>query len=697
MSILRTTAICAAAMLASALLSGCVKGPHFDNGGLATALSWLDSDDEKTIVSDVRLWAHGPEAGRQAAATSAAQAATAPQALTASQSLGSLAADLHFSSAADLAATLIPLEEGRYTVLGAVNLTAPFSCAGSAADLEFSLDPTAYNAASQSTAVTASQIAASQITASQNASAAAYNAESQSASIASQIAEPLSASAASRTRQTEAASRSSYATQPSATRTAGPAHAFYGVTQVNISDRAKITVAPVAIRRILSELTIIIEDAPQGAKLSGEVLDAAASFFPLRPDTDGNYGLASEWTMTVTIPETPQTASAGQSASPETLVSPTLRLMPTASGREFSHLRILLTTPEGEQFEFRIEAPLMRPSGKYVVNLKYDQMRPYMRLSVHNINDWTEGWIYNGEILDPTVASAEVIAPTATPTSALAATPASARLLDSTQATELLAPTQSAATQSAASVAAQTMASASAPTIASVKVIVSTQSAATPASAEFLAATVASAELLAATAASAKGLAPAKASAVSSAGQVPGISAAALALTEMPQTAMTPTPAPVRTKSIPCVKSRLVRTGAEENYPRAHEAAWCAQNSSRAHGTLATPYVALATPHDNRVAVWNSQASHGTLATPYVALATPHDNRVAVWSSQASHGTLVTPHVALATPHDNRVAVWSSQEPHGTLVTPHVALATPHDNRVAVWSSQEPHGNWSGS
>lgn len=351
LSIRRATANCAVAILASVLLTGCVKGAHFDGGGLATALSWLDSDDEKTIVSDVRLWAYGPEAGRQAAATSEEQAATAPQ------SLGSPAADLHFNSAAELAATLVPLEEGSYTVLGAVNLTSPFSCSGTAEDLEFSLDPGAYNTASQT---------------------AAYNAT-------------LTA-----------------ATQPSATLTAGPAHAFYGVTQVNISDRAKITVAPVAIRRILSELTIIIEDAPSGAKLSGEVLDAAASLFPLRPDADGNFGLASERTMTVTIPETPQ-------PSPEALVSPTLRLMPTASGREFSHLRILLTTPAGEQFEFRIEAPLMRPSGKYIVNLKYDQMRPYMRLSVHNINDWTEGWIYNGEILDPTVASTKVIVSTPTP------------------------------------------------------------------------------------------------------------------------------------------------------------------------------------------------------------------------------------------------------------------------------------------
>ena len=582
MSIRRATANCAAAILASALLTGCVKGPHFDEGGLATALSWLDIHDEKTIVSDVRLWAYGPEAGRQAAASQAVPSASTSQTASASQTVGSLSADLHFSSAADLAATLIPLEEGRYTVLGAANLTAPFSCIGTAEDIEFTLDHAAYNAASQSSIATPSEAA------SRNAAA------SRSETAAGQNAVPTSEVSA---------------TQPSATLTAGPAHAFYGVTQVNINDRAKITVAPVAIRRVLSELTIIIEDAPQGAKLSGEVLDAAASLFPLRQDADGNYGLASERTMTVTIPEAQQTAATTRTAtirtalaptpasaklldptvppasakllaatSTETLVSPTLRLMPTASSREFSHLRILLTTPEGEQFEFRIEAPLMRPSGKYVVNLKYDQMRPYMRLSVHNINDWTEGWIYNGEILDPTAASA----------------------LTST----------SASSASAVSAAGQV------PGI----------------SAAALAPTVASAELLAATVASAA---------------IP---------TSAELLAATPTPAPVRTKSIPCVKSRLVRTGAEENYPRAHEAAWCAQNSSRAHGTLATP--------------------HGTLATP--------------------HGTLATPHVTLATPHDNRVAVQSSQAPHGNWSADEWSQASHGNDSVAAWS-QEPHGNRSGS
>lgn len=51
----RSALLCLAYVLAPVLLTGCVKGPHFDDGGLVAALSWLDEDDEKTIISDARL------------------------------------------------------------------------------------------------------------------------------------------------------------------------------------------------------------------------------------------------------------------------------------------------------------------------------------------------------------------------------------------------------------------------------------------------------------------------------------------------------------------------------------------------------------------------------------------------------------------------------------------------------------------
>ena len=43
---------------------------------------------------------------------------------------------------------------------------------------------------------------------------------------------------------------------------------------------------------------------------------------------------------------------------------------------------------------------------------------------------------------------------------------------------------------------------------------------------------------------------------------------------------------PVRTKSIPCVKSRLVRTGQGKAQCRTHERPWCAPNQPRANGDV---------------------------------------------------------------------------------------------------------------
>ena len=43
----------------------------------------------------------------------------------------------------------------------------------------------------------------------------------------------------------------------------------------------------------------------------------------------------------------------------------------------------------------------MKSGGKYQINLEYEEMKPYMYLTSTKIDDWTEGWIYRGEILNP--------------------------------------------------------------------------------------------------------------------------------------------------------------------------------------------------------------------------------------------------------------------------------------------------------
>nr|WP_302349199.1 hypothetical protein [uncultured Prevotella sp.] len=43
----------------------------------------------------------------------------------------------------------------------------------------------------------------------------------------------------------------------------------------------------------------------------------------------------------------------------------------------------------------------MKSGGKYKINLEFEEMKPYMYLTSTKIDDWTEEWIYRGEILNP--------------------------------------------------------------------------------------------------------------------------------------------------------------------------------------------------------------------------------------------------------------------------------------------------------
>ena len=78
-----------------------------------------------------------------------------------------------------------------------------------------------------------------------------------------------------------------------------------------------------------------------------------------------------------------------------------MRLMPTVKDATNSHLHFIFTLASGTIQEYNAEAPLMMPSGKYTLKMKYPEMKSYMRIDPIKINDWEEGWTVSGEILNP--------------------------------------------------------------------------------------------------------------------------------------------------------------------------------------------------------------------------------------------------------------------------------------------------------
>lgn len=175
---------------------------------------------------------------------------------------------------------------------------------------------------------------------------------------------------------------------------ASPEHAYYGVTDIVIDKEDVHYITRSDMRRILAELTIFIEGVPDNFAMIGKVLNVATGLLPLQKNEDGTFGTASYTKEECDIPL--KIAVPG-----ETLKTETLRLMPTANGFHTTKLFIQLISPDDTVRNYDIEAPVMKSGGKYQINLEYEEMKPYMYLTSTKIDDWTEGWVYRGEILNP--------------------------------------------------------------------------------------------------------------------------------------------------------------------------------------------------------------------------------------------------------------------------------------------------------
>ena len=179
---------------------------------------------------------------------------------------------------------------------------------------------------------------------------------------------------------------------------ASPSHAYFGMTNVRILPD-KNSLATTSLRRVLSELKIEIEGAPEGTTLAAFINNVADGIYPTQNDDEGNFGRAtSGHKNVVTIPEA--TTANG------TITTETMRLMPTVAEDTRanignSHLRFFFTLANGTTFQCDAEAPIMRSSGKYSLKMKYSELKSYMRIDPIKINDWEEGWIVSGEIFNP--------------------------------------------------------------------------------------------------------------------------------------------------------------------------------------------------------------------------------------------------------------------------------------------------------
>lgn len=158
-------------------------------------------------------------------------------------------------------------------------------------------------------------------------------------------------------------------------------NAYFGVTDAKVTDEADYYVVENPVKNTLSELTIMIENAPNGMEMNGTVTDASKCVFATQKDSDGAFGLPSLVAMETALPTIKATDSA--------LKSDIIRLMPTIQGNSSSHIYLCLKSTAGIVQEFDITAPVMKVGGKYELRLNYNEMQPKMNLDA-SINNWTD-------------------------------------------------------------------------------------------------------------------------------------------------------------------------------------------------------------------------------------------------------------------------------------------------------------------
>ena len=158
-------------------------------------------------------------------------------------------------------------------------------------------------------------------------------------------------------------------------------NAYFGVTDVRIDNSAATYVVQNPIKSVLAELTVVIENVPDGTEMNGKALDCARYLFPTQKNSDGDYGLPGNELAELNFP----TILAAQS----TLLSDVIRLMPTVPGNTATHIYLRLLLPDGTPQEYDITAPAMKAGGKYELRLKYSEMQPKMNLDA-TIDNWKD-------------------------------------------------------------------------------------------------------------------------------------------------------------------------------------------------------------------------------------------------------------------------------------------------------------------
>jgi len=172
-----------------------------------------------------------------------------------------------------------------------------------------------------------------------------------------------------------------------------PVQAWNGIAHVTV-EANKMATVHLDLDRLLALFTLKITNVPEGTLIDVSMRNAASYVTLTKERTAGHWGLPSQ--------EISEDITLGQlNASNAVSAIDEFKVFPTAEGLEKTILMFHIKTNHGIDLDYVGEAPAMENGKKYILELDYNKLTPFMYITSVSINDWTDGWTISGEVLNP--------------------------------------------------------------------------------------------------------------------------------------------------------------------------------------------------------------------------------------------------------------------------------------------------------
>lgn len=173
-----------------------------------------------------------------------------------------------------------------------------------------------------------------------------------------------------------------------------PVQAWNGIAHVVVLENKMATVH-LELDRLMALFTLKIANVPAGTVIDVSMRNAADYVTLTRERSEaGHWGVPSEEISDDIILGRLDENNAATAINE-------FKVFPTATGLDKTILMFHIKTNHDLELDYVGEAPIMENGKRYILEMDYEKLSPFMYITSVAINDWTDGWSFAGEVLNP--------------------------------------------------------------------------------------------------------------------------------------------------------------------------------------------------------------------------------------------------------------------------------------------------------